>query len=527
VLLGIVLAVAVGLSWFALKAPETPDLEPIPFTDVNPFGANFFLAREVEHWKQEKTLEMAREAGIGWIKQQFSWEEIEPLARGEYDWAKYDRIVDLAEEHGMHVIARLDRPPDWTRQDNTFKTRPPDDLDDYGDFVHAFVDRYLGRVRYIQIWNEPNLTAEWGFQRVDAVAYTRLLEVAYRRAKEADPNVVVLSAPLAITLEDASMRGNHNDLIFLEQMYQAGAGEYFDILSANAFGLDLPPEDPPNPNVLNFRRTELHRALMEKYGDADKPLWINEYGWNAAPVSFADELLTWERVTEEQQAEYTVRGIEWARENWPWLGVVNLWYFRQVGDVPPERAAYYFGLVDPEFSPSPAYDAVRHATKGIDTASIGLHQETSPALEERGWRLVLDPEASAGSALVGDATSSPLTFAFEGRQVELVTRQGPDQGSLVVKVDGVPPEGLRLDDRGQASIDLWAGESRQTIVTLARSLGAGTHTLTLEPAGEARVTVDALVVSERGSELLVYLLWGLCGLLILVGVALWLRNSPN
>jgi len=108
------------------------------------------------------------------------------------------------------------------------------------------------------------------------VAYARLPKVAYCRAKEADPNVVVLSAPLAITLGDASMRGNHNDLVFLEQMYQAGAADYFDVLSANAFDLDLPPEDPPDPNVLNFRRIELDRALMEEYGNADKPLWIDE-----------------------------------------------------------------------------------------------------------------------------------------------------------------------------------------------------------------------------------------------------------
>jgi len=103
---------------------------------------------------------MARKAGIGWIKRQFSWEEIEPLAEGEFDWLKYDRIVDLAEEHSTQVIARLDRPPDWTRQDNTFKTRPPDDLGDYGDFVYAFVGLYQGRVYYVQICNEPNLTAE-------------------------------------------------------------------------------------------------------------------------------------------------------------------------------------------------------------------------------------------------------------------------------------------------------------------------------------------------------------------------------
>jgi hypothetical protein len=340
-----------------------PARQAIPHTDINPLGANFFLDREVEHWKQEKTLGMARAAGIGWIKQQFSWEEIEPDRKGEFDWAKYDRIVDLADEYEMGIIARLDRPPDWTRQNNQFKTRPPDNLEDYGDFVYAFVQRYSGRIRHIQVWNEPNLAAEWGFERVDAEAYARMLAIAHRRAKEADPAVLVLSAPLAITLEDASMRGNHNDLVFLEQMYQAGAGDHFDILSANAFGLDLPPEDPPDPNVLNFRRVELQRQIMERYGDAAKPIWINEYGWNATPDSFAKELLTWERVNESEQADYTVHGIAWARENWRWLGVVNIWYFRQVGDVPPDRPAYYFALVDPGFNPQPVYEALKRATK--------------------------------------------------------------------------------------------------------------------------------------------------------------------
>jgi hypothetical protein len=353
----------IGAMGVVMLARDAGEPQTIPYTDVNPYGANFFLEREVEGWKQDRTLEMAQAAGIGWIKQQFPWAEIEPLRKGEFDWAKYDRIVDLAGEYGMEIIARLDRPPNWTRQDNRFETSPPDDLADYGDFVYAFVRRYQGRVRYIQIWNEPNLTAEWGFQRVDAVAYTRLLQEAYRRAKEADPGVVVLSAPLAITLEDASMRGNHNDLVFLEQIYQAGAGDYFDILSANAFGLDRPPEDPPDPEVLNFRRVELQRAIMERYGDGDKPVWINEYGWNAAPASFPEELLTWERVTDAQQADYTVRGIAWARAHWPWLGVVNIWYFRQVGDIPPDRPAYYFGLVDPDFTPRPVYDALRRANQ--------------------------------------------------------------------------------------------------------------------------------------------------------------------
>jgi hypothetical protein len=116
---------------------------------------------------------------------------------------------------------------------------------------------------------------------------------------------------------------------------------------------------------------ELHREIMERFGDEDKPVWINEYGWNAPPASFPKELLTWERVTEEEQAEYTVRGIEWAQENWPWLGVVNIWYFRQVGDVSPDRAAYYFALIDPEFNPRPVYEAVRLAAQRLDETAQG------------------------------------------------------------------------------------------------------------------------------------------------------------
>jgi polysaccharide biosynthesis protein PslG len=213
-------------------------------TDINPYGANFFLEREVEPWKREETVRMAREAGIGWAKQQFIWGEIEPQP-GQFRWAKYDAIVDLCTTYGLQIVARLDNPPDWSRQDNSVPGRPPDDLDRYGDFVYQFVDHYRGRVHYIQIWNEPNLFREWGNRPVDPAGYVEMLRIAYQRAKEADPNVYVLSAPLAITLGEPHPEPGKwsamSDLQFLDEMYQAGAAPYFDILAANAFGMDLPP----------------------------------------------------------------------------------------------------------------------------------------------------------------------------------------------------------------------------------------------------------------------------------------------
>ena len=59
---------------------------------------------------------------------------------------------------------------------------------------------------------------------------------------------------------------------------------------------------------------------------------------------------------------------------------MNIWYFRQVGDVPPDRAAYYFALVDPEFNPRPVYHAVRQIPAQGDGQSAGER-----ALEGAGW----------------------------------------------------------------------------------------------------------------------------------------------
>jgi hypothetical protein len=452
---------------------------------------------------------MAADAGLGWAKQQFAWAEIEPLRKGEFvdpvsgesSWAKFDRLVDVYRASGLQVIARLDRAPAWARVPDTRPETPPVDFEDFGNFVYAFVDHFRGRIQYIQIWNEPNIYPEWGEQAIDPEAYTKMLEIAYRRAKEADPNVYVLAAPLAVTLGEPHPEPGRwrsmPDLLFLEAMYEAGAGDHFDILSANAFGFDLPPDDPPDPDTLNFRRVELQREIMERYGDAGKAVWFNEYGWNAAPASFSDEDLIWERVSEEKQAEYTLRGIELARDAWPWAGVFNIWYFRQTGQTyTADDAAYYFRMVDVDFTPRRVYDAVRDATSALFVAPPGHFQETNPAVSaEPDWHGVIAPQASGEALYESDVPGSSLTFTFRGHSIDLVARRGPDAGRLLVTLDGRSVPGLPNDDEGRAYLDLSAQAVEwQARHPLASGLGAGQHVLRLTVA-EGTANVDAFRVN--------------------------------
>ncbi len=447
-----------------------------PHTDVNPYGANTFLSKEVEDWKREKTVQMMSDAGLGWMKQQFPWSEIEPKPGRFWDdkynqnsWDKYDRIVDLAEKNGIRVIARLDNTPDWARGPNTTQQTPPENFDRFAEFVAVFVEHYKGRVQYLQIWNEPNLKAEWG-GKLDARAYATMLRVVYVRAKAVDPNIVILSAPLAQTLE----RGDRglNDLDFLQQLYDADFDAGFDILMANGYGFDQAPAAAPDPKVLNLRRVELLRQIMERNGDGAKPVWLNEYAWNAAPSDLSPDDVPWQRVTEEQQAAYTVEGIRYMREHWPWLGVVNIWYFRQVGDIPQSRGDFYFRMVDPEWTVRRVYTEIVRATEAQRLALPGRYTSLSPTLTTKGRWATTRQQWANDLAIRSTRAGDTVEIRFQGNQLLIEGERGPQGGRLGVLVDGTGDavHALPQDDKGWRYLDFRADAASPATMTVVAGL---------------------------------------------------------
>ena len=347
------------------RRPDTADRVPGRHAVDNPLGINTFLEQDVALEARRRSLEMIREAGYGWIRQQFPWSSIEPVTKGRFvdrvihvdTWEVYDTIVDLARANDLRIIARLDTSPPWARPGNDWMFTPPDNLDDYGDFVELVSRRYKGRISHYQIWNEPNLHIEWGKRPVDPEAYVRLLKVGYERIKAVDPDAVVLAASLSPTIEQSEQA--LNELIYLQRMYDAGAAAYFDVMSVQAYGLRHGPDDRRlDLGDVNFSRPILVRELMVRNGDAAKAVWASEVGWNSQPESVGAPP-TFGRVSEELQAKYTVRALERARAEWPWMGVMNLWFFRRPHQDEWDQPFFYFRLVDPDFTPRPVWWAVR------------------------------------------------------------------------------------------------------------------------------------------------------------------------
>ena len=318
-------------------------------------GVHTRLTDEVEPRKIKRTLEMVREMGAPWIVEYFPWGYLEPQ-KGQFNWTHADLVVDHARRQGLSIIARIDYVPRWARpKDTTFRYLPEEHFADYGDFIYAFVKHFRGRIRHIVVWNEPNLSFEWGFRPVDPTAYVRLLKIAYTRAKEADPEVQVLAAGLAPTLARPGDPQAMSDLAFLQAMYDAGAAPYFDGLAAHAYGWRFPADDPPAPDKVNFRRVELLRQVMVRNGDGAKRIYITEGGWNDHP--------RWTKaVRPAQRAAYTIRAYELAAR-WDWCAVLAIWVFRLPW--PTHTFQDYFTLVDVDFVPKPIYlELQRYAHTG-------------------------------------------------------------------------------------------------------------------------------------------------------------------
>ena len=358
--------------------PNTADAAAIDEAQVSPFGINMFLEQEVEPAKRDRQLQMMADAGYRWIRQQFPWYDIEIAGKDDFQdcrhaqnapcldaWAKYDNIVDLAAQHGIGIIARLDAPPRWSRS-APGDFAPPANPDDFGDYAAAVASRYKGRIAHYQIWNEPNNYPEWGEQPVNPEDFTRLLCMAYRRIKEVDPDAKVLAPALTptISLEPGPGPGTGlNDFIFLQRMYEAWAGQCFDIMSAQAYGLFSGPTDRRmRPRNVNFARPMYIRDIMVQNGDAHKPIWIGEMNWNAVPDGVADKRFG--QVSPETQARFLPLAYERIRKEWPWAVVAATWFFKPATDAEKDQAKYYFRLVDPDFTPLPAYDAMKAYTQG-------------------------------------------------------------------------------------------------------------------------------------------------------------------
>lgn len=371
---------AVALAWQAFFQPllnpnqlRLPDQQQVE-TRLPKLGLHTRLTDEVEQRKIQRTLEMVREMGARWDVEYFPWSYIQRNGPNDWDWSHADLVIEHARRQGLELIVRLDGVPDWARPELTAHSLlPAARYADFARFAASFAQRYRGKVAAYVIWNEPNVDYEWGYRKPDPSGYADLLRAVYPAVKEADPAAQVLAAALAPNGEHSDVA--LDDLDYLQQLYDAGGSAYFDGVAAHAYGWEHPPDEAPSPNAFNFRRVELERQIMVHNGDAAKPVFITESGWN--------DYVRWVRaVSPVQRIRYTEEAVTLA-SSWDWLAAICLWELRL--PAPAHNYNDAWTLVHFDFSPSPVYAALQRLASPRPPAEWQpfIDEPVTPPLTER------------------------------------------------------------------------------------------------------------------------------------------------
>lgn len=357
--------------------PLLPKIKPLKMNSPE-YGAQVFL-----WWRPEtadRDLGLAREAGLAWAKQQFAWRDIEGASKGAFDWSHADSAVYLANAKGIDLLARLDNAPDWAAPgcfDSAKKTMgPAKNMQDWLDFLGAFVARYKGRIRAFEIWNEPNLAREWCAQPPDPAAYAALLKASYQKIKSIDPNAMVISAGLTPTTQNNAQA--MPDVLFVEQLYSAMGDKsegYFDALGVHAAGYKAPPEMSPDDVARNaafnhgegpagriycFRHVEDIRKIMVAHGDNNRQVAILEFGWTSDTVH---PDYSWFHVDEKTKAQYIVNAYKYAKQHWsPWIGAMFVIYFANP-DWNKDNEEYWWSITEPDGTPRAGFVELKKMSK--------------------------------------------------------------------------------------------------------------------------------------------------------------------
>lgn len=201
------------------------------------------------------------------ILPELHWFSLEPR-QGEWKFDKLDIAMRLMESRGVDVLLTLGETPTWASSDPSKKgpyiygqLAPPRRLADWENYVRTVAQRYRGRIRHYELWNEPTVREVDGDKaHFTASQLVELGQAAYRIIKETDPQAR-LSTP--------SMVGGEKGVDRMDAYLAAGGDQCSDIVSFHYYGL---PEQIP----------QYHAALlkvMARHGLGHLPVWNTEFGY--------------------------------------------------------------------------------------------------------------------------------------------------------------------------------------------------------------------------------------------------------
>ncbi|WP_043586534.1 sugar-binding protein [Geminisphaera colitermitum] len=309
-------------------------------------GFLFGLSVHTQHYPrivQEREALAAAWCGAKIYREDIYWRHVQPR-RDAWTWNRYDSLMSVYDKYDMEMQGIYVYVPNWAHQ--SFLTDRV--LDDWGTFVREVARHYRGRIRYMEVWNEPDIQSTF---RNDPAFYVDVLKRTYAEVKQAVPEMTILSGGVSGTVS------NERQTNFVRHLLSQAKG-FYDVIAFHGHG------------PLNGYMPHMNALLdMRKEFDISAPWYPNE---TAAPTNWVGHF-------GQGPTLFKKLLVSWAN------GAIGYtWYDLRNDGFDPKNVEHNYGLLTHDFFPKPAY---------------GVYNMLAGYFREAEFLRALDPDSAAKAFL--------------------------------------------------------------------------------------------------------------------------------
>ncbi len=313
----------------------------------------------------DKKLSELTTLGVGWVRFDMQWEEVQPKDSLHFEWSRVDRVIKALDAHNLRPLPILGYTPKWARLPecvNSDKCAPAN-ITQFGIFAREAAKRYSSQgVHVWEIWNEPNLKAFWR-PEANVSLYAELLKESYVSIKSLDSSAIVMTGGMG---PSDTKGGSIAPRDFLKQLYEQGARPYFDVVGYHPYSFPvtaLTVESWSGWSQMIDTNPSL-RSIMQENGDAGKKIWITEVG---APTGGPGAMATLDDFNYSQHPDHVSEELQVGifkdavlqYEKYDWVGPLFWYTYKDLG-VSKNTNENFFGLVRYDGSKKPAYEVFKN-----------------------------------------------------------------------------------------------------------------------------------------------------------------------
>ncbi len=292
------------------------------------------------------TFNLLKLAGFTRIRDDFSWQAIEPKPKKYHIPERIEKLVNTAARYKIKplLVTGYCTTAYKGKYKKNFVTTP-ETIDAYANAVAYAVKHFGKRVMQWELWNEPNVAHP-------IKDYLPMLKVVYPKAKKANPKATFISCG-----GGGAGGGPGGGMII--PIVEAGGVNFQDGFSIHPYMVPFDPDYGYGANggpyarvnisgYSNFLRGFINHNLKKNHRKLS--LWVTEIGWPVDMISKGHS-----RMTPITQAAYLARTYLLSRKENLAKGV--FWYDFQNDGINPKNKEHNFGIIRKDYSPKPAYQA--------------------------------------------------------------------------------------------------------------------------------------------------------------------------